>query len=106
VHIDDFIDISPAPAAFTVVDITPTAYGLVTPETEITIAARVGEKGPDYGSIDNPLECAMVLCKSLDYLSPRWCAESLAEFSEGLRRLVNLLEAPPPYSDSVNTRAE
>jgi hypothetical protein len=82
---------------FHILNTTPSEYGLVTPGTKITLAQRVGEEGSGYGAIMDPLECALELQRNVDYISPEWCGETVAELSKGLQKLVHLLQAPPLY---------
>jgi hypothetical protein len=82
---------------FHVLDVTPYEYGLVTPETKITLAQCVEDERSDYRKIQDPLECALELQKNVDYVSSGWCGETVAEFGTGLQRLIDLLQAPPLY---------
>jgi hypothetical protein len=99
VHIDDFIDIGPA--SFCVVETAQQKFGLITPATQVTVAKRFGLLSPNYKLVDDALECTLELQRNVDYISPTWCAESLADFARGLQRLVDLLQAPPLYEKAV-----
>jgi uncharacterized protein YlzI (FlbEa/FlbD family) len=97
VNCDDFISISSGMRwqKFAVLEASPCESGVVTPETHITLVR--GSAHVPYERINDALECALELQRNIDFLSPKWCAESLANFAGGFRRLVDLLQQPPLY---------
>ncbi|KAL2866177.1 uncharacterized protein BJX67DRAFT_382267 [Aspergillus lucknowensis] len=101
VHLNDFIAIG-SDLRFCVVAMERNEFGLVTPETQITLVRGFGQDAPDYNSIGDAVECALELRRNIDYITPAWCAESLAEFARGFQRLVDLLQAPPLYEKAIS----
>jgi hypothetical protein len=82
VHVNNFIQIGPA--TFSVVNIAETKFGLITPQTQIHLIKRMGAPHSSYDTIDDVVSCILELQRNVDYVSPIWCAESLAQFAKGL----------------------
>lgn len=98
---DDFVNIAPGIREFCVVGMEPKDFRIITPETQITLARRLSGRPLDYGSINNVMDCAVELQRDVNYINPKWCAESLAEFTKGLQRLMELLQNPPLYEKAI-----
>jgi hypothetical protein len=100
VYVNDLIQIGPA--TFSVVNIAETKFGLITPQTQIHLIKRMGAPHSTYDTIDDVVSCILELQRNVDYVSPTWCAESLAQFAKGLQRAVDLLQAPPVYEKAIS----
>ena len=100
-HVDDTLvlyssDLSVA--TFEVMDILPHDYGMVTPETIISIT-NFEEHRTDCVTMDDPFSCAREIQKSIDFFDHSDSTNSLAALASGVKRLIELLQPPPAYSE-------
>ncbi|KAB8231241.1 uncharacterized protein BDW43DRAFT_313315 [Aspergillus alliaceus] len=100
-HVDDTLvlyssDLSAA--TFEVMDIVPHDYGMVTPETIVSIT-NFEEHRTDYLAMDDSLSCAREIQKSIDFFDNTDSTNSLAALASGVKRLIELLQPPPAYSE-------
>lgn len=99
-HVDDFITIHRGTytATFAVLDIGPLHYGIITPDTYLSLIPPLGKSIlVEDVETNNPLHCAQELLTKIDYINSKDYASSIAQFVRCLQRLVYLLEPPPVY---------
>ena len=97
IHTDNFIDIQSGhcTATFSVFDISPMGYGVITENTRIMV------KHSDSSNADcepnDALWLAQSVQKRLDYIHLKNHGRSSVELSATVQKLVHLPEAPPLY---------
>ena len=99
-HFNDFIKINSGSciATFRVLDIGPLDYGLISPDTHISLAPSAVTADCET---NNVLDFAREIQKKVDYMNTWDYGSSLAELSDDVQKLVGLLEVPPPLYDLV-----
>lgn len=99
VHVDDHFTIHTVTGMLLcVLDIGPWEYGLVTSETHIMLAKSMENEVVPAPS-DDALECAQQLQREVDYRSTRDYGRRIVDFAVYTQKLVDLLEAPPLYTE-------
>ena len=97
IHTDDFNDIQSGhcTATFSVFDISPMGYGVITENTHITV--KHSESSNADCEPNDTLQLAQSVQKRPDYIHLKNHGRSLVELSATVQKLVHLLEAPPLY---------